>query len=51
MRPVVQGVDDVGATAGLDSRSDARLELVAVDGFEGDFEPERLLGFWQQLST
>jgi hypothetical protein len=49
VRPVVHGVDDVGAGAGLDRRGDARLQVVAVDGLERDLEPQRLLRLRQQL--
>jgi hypothetical protein len=44
-------MDDVGAAAGLDRRGDARLQVVAVDGFHGDLEPERLFGFGQQFTA
>jgi len=37
-------MDEVGAAAGLDRRGDARLQVVAVDGFQVDLESQRLLG-------
>ncbi len=42
--PVVLEHEDVGARAGLDRGGDARLQVVRVDGLEGDLGPEGLGG-------
>ena len=49
VRMVVEQHDQVGAGAGLNARRDARLQIVAVDGFELDLDAERLFRLGKQL--
>ena len=54
LRPVVEAADDVGSRARLDRGGCARLDVVAVDGLEGELDAERFFAgrndlFAQQL--
>src|ERR1700757_5026466 len=50
LRPVPDHIKDVRARARLDRRSDARLDVVRVDHFEVQLEPERFFALRDDLA-